>query len=100
MDINLHGIDELKNVVEEFKQVASRLSLTAKTMMMAAEKIDDAMAAHIGSMTTFMEANNGLPSTGETEADVAGAGPDAGLGNDASGNGPAAVGVPESGEVS
>lgn len=45
MEIELKGVDTLKDIV-------NRLGLFAKTMQMAADKIDDALSAHIAAMDT------------------------------------------------
>jgi len=60
MDIELRGLDELKDAV-------ARLGLFAKTMQMAADKLDDALSAHIEQMDSFatrMEALHGLQNPG------------------------------------
>jgi hypothetical protein len=43
MDIELKGIEELRDCV-------NRLGLFAKTMQMAADKMDEALSAHIAAM--------------------------------------------------
>jgi hypothetical protein len=60
MDIELKGLDELKDAV-------SRLGLFAKTMQMAADKIDEALSAHIMAMDNHvsrLEALHGLQNSG------------------------------------
>ena len=62
MEIEIKGLEELKDVV-------NRLGLFAKTMTMAADKIDDALTAHIAAMdmtVTRLEALNGLQNSGAT----------------------------------
>ena len=73
MELELKGIAELQQTVNDMREVGTRLGMFAKTMMMAADKIDEALSAHIQAMDTHasrlethasrLEALNGLPNT-------------------------------------
>lgn len=68
MEIEIRGLEELKDVV-------NRLGLFAKTMQMAADKLDDALAAHIAALDSFMDRQerlNGLQSAGTTSTEITG----------------------------
>jgi hypothetical protein len=65
MELELKGIKELQESVADLREVSTRLGMFAKTMMMAADKIDEALSAHIMAMDTHatrLEALNGKPS--------------------------------------
>lgn len=68
MEIEIKGIDDLKDAV-------SRLGLFAKMMQMAADKMDDALSAHIMAMDTLatrLEALDGLQNSGANSPDTYG----------------------------
>jgi hypothetical protein len=66
MELELKGIAELRQTVDDMREVGTRLGMFAKTMMMAADKMDEALSAHIQAMDTHasrLEALNGLSNT-------------------------------------
>jgi hypothetical protein len=67
MEIELKGLADFKQAVDDLREVGTRLGMFAKTMTMAADKIDEALSAHIQAMDTHasrLEALNGLQNTG------------------------------------
>lgn len=50
MEIELKGLADLKQAVDDMREVSTRLGMFAKTMMLAADKMDEALSAHIQAM--------------------------------------------------
>lgn len=50
MEIELKGIEDFKSAVDALREASTRIGMFAKTMMMAADKMDEALSAHIQQM--------------------------------------------------
>lgn len=79
MEIELKGLSDLKQAVDDMREVGTRLGMFAKTMMMAADKMDEALSAHIAAMTNFMEHQNFLEQQRREREDLAAIGRTHGL---------------------